>query len=210
VAVDAWGNVYVVDYFNNRVQKFDRIGNFLMMWGWGVATGADAFENCTSICQAGISGSGDGQFTGPTGVVGDATGNVYVADWGNHRIQKFSSSGTFLTAWGTYGSGDGQFDRPDRLVVDASGNVYVTDYGNDRVQQFGNAGTYLTQWGAHGSGNGQFQSPTGLAIDSSGNIYVADSAGHRIQSFGSLSDYFIGAPEWRATPREPRDHPPGS
>ena len=62
--------------------------------------------------QWGTSGSGDGQFSNPLGVTTDPAGNVYVADAGNDRIQKFTSAGTFLTKWGTDGSGDGQFDNP--------------------------------------------------------------------------------------------------
>ena len=48
----------------------------------------------------------------------------------NHRIQKFSSDGTFLATWGSYGSGNGQFYYPGGVAVDGSGNVYVADTGN--------------------------------------------------------------------------------
>ena len=66
----------------------------------------------------------------------DGSGNVYVADSGNHRIQKFSSSGGFLAKWGTKGSGDGQFNFPEGVAVDGSGNVYVTDSRKHRIQKF--------------------------------------------------------------------------
>ena len=84
----------------------------------------------------------------------DGSGNVYVVDNGNHRIQKFTSSGTYLTQWGSYGSGDGQFNYPYGVAVDASGNVYVADLYNHRIQVFTSSGTYLTQWGTQGSGPG--------------------------------------------------------
>ena len=84
----------------------------------------------------GSSGSGDGQFSSPNGVAVDSSGNVYVADVSNYRIQKFSSSGTFLTKWGSKGSGDGQFHWPDGVAVDSSGNVYVTETHNNRIQKF--------------------------------------------------------------------------
>jgi DNA-binding beta-propeller fold protein YncE len=64
----------------------------------------------------------------PTGVAVDGSGNIYVADVGNDRIQKFDSEGNSLTKWGTAGTGDGQFSRPRGLAVDAAGNVYVTDH----------------------------------------------------------------------------------
>ena len=81
-------------------------------------------------------GSGDGQFNYPYGVAVDSSGNVYVADTDNHRIQKFDSSGGFITKWGSYGSGDGQFDYPSGVAVDSSGNVYVADGWNYHVQKF--------------------------------------------------------------------------
>jgi hypothetical protein len=66
----------------------------------------------------------------------DASGNIYVADRGNHRIQKFTSTGTFLSKWGTAGSGAGQFSAPFGVAVDASGDIYVADSNNDRIQKF--------------------------------------------------------------------------
>ena len=95
----------------------------------------------------------------------DTTGNVYVADTDNHRVQKFTSTGSYLTQWGTYGTGNGQFNRPFYVSVDATGDVYVADTGNHRVQKFTSTGTYLTQWGSNGTGNGQFKSPQGVAVD---------------------------------------------
>src|SRR4030042_1741132 len=64
------------------------------------------------VTKWGSPGSGDGQFNYPAGVAVDSSGNVYVADLGNHRIQKFDSSGGFITKWGSSGSGDGQFNYP--------------------------------------------------------------------------------------------------
>ena len=69
----------------------------------------------TFLTAWGSAGSGNGQFsiyTGPWDVAVDGSGNVYVADTGNHRIQKFDANGTFLTTWGSYGSGNGQFGAP--------------------------------------------------------------------------------------------------
>lgn len=100
------------------------------------------------LLQWGTRGSGDGQFSGPAGMAVDAGGNVYVADYGNHRVQKFTLGGGYLTQWGTHGSGDAQFNGPEGVAVDASGNVYVTDTGNgathnDRIQKFTDTGVYV-------------------------------------------------------------------
>ncbi|HLF91412.1 MAG TPA: SMP-30/gluconolactonase/LRE family protein, partial [Anaerolineales bacterium] len=139
VLVDAVGNVYVADWGNNRIQKFDSGGNFQRMWGWGVDTGATTFEICTMAtlpCLAGSFGSGDGQFGRPEGVEVDTAGNVYVADSGNDRIQKFASDGLYLAQWGSNGNGDGDFNVPRSVAVYAAGYVYVADSGNDRIQKF--------------------------------------------------------------------------
>ena len=66
----------------------------------------------------------------------DSAGNVYVADNGNDRVQKFSSTGAFITEWGGSGSGDGQFSTPCGIAVDSVGSVYVTEYASNRVQKF--------------------------------------------------------------------------
>ncbi|MFH1897518.1 MAG: FlgD immunoglobulin-like domain containing protein [Candidatus Desantisbacteria bacterium] len=131
----------------------------------------------------GSSGSGDGQFSYPFGVAVDATGNVFVADTSNNRIQKFASDGRFITKWGSSGSGDGQFSGPYGVVVDASGNVFVADRSNHRIQKFASDGTFVTKWGSCGSGDGQFSYPRGVAVDASGNVFVADVSNHRIQRF---------------------------
>ncbi|MBI4287202.1 MAG: SBBP repeat-containing protein [Chloroflexi bacterium] len=147
-----------------------------------------AFGGCSGGVAApvwGSYGNGDGQFSGPYGVALDSLGSVYVADQWNHRIQKFSNSGRFLTKWGSYGSGDGQFINPHGVAVDGSGSIYVTDINNHRIQKFSSTGAFLTKWGSAGSGDGQFQLPFSVTVDSSGNIYVTDLGNHRIQKFSS-------------------------
>jgi PKD repeat protein len=106
-----------------------------------------------------------------------------VSDTFNHRIQKFTSSGTFITKWGSEGSGDGELYYPFGIAIDSSGNVYITDSHNHRIQKFSTSGAFLTKWGSYGSGDGEFNSPYGIAIGSSGNIYIVDYINHRIKVF---------------------------
>jgi DNA-binding beta-propeller fold protein YncE len=94
LSVDPAGRLYVTDRANDRVQVLDAAGNFIEAFGWGVATGAPAFEVCTATCQAGIFGSGDGQFGAPAGVGIDCRDNVYVAEQSFSRVQKFGEPGT--------------------------------------------------------------------------------------------------------------------
>jgi len=81
----------------------------------------------------------------------------------NHRIQKFTPDGQFLSKWGTFGSGDGQFNSMGGISIDANGNVYVTDgYDNHRIQKFTADGQYLRTMG---------------------DVYVTDYRNNRIQVF---------------------------
>jgi len=123
-AVAVYGNnIYVVDNGNARIQEFTSSGTYVTQWG--------------------SSGSGNGQFSffdgqfnyAPSGMAVDGSGNVYVADYNNSRIQKFNSSGTYLTQWGSSGSGNGQFNGPVGLAVYGN-NIYVADTYNNLVQVF--------------------------------------------------------------------------
>jgi len=186
VATDASGNVYVADSVNHRIQKFDSSGNFLRMWGWGVDDGSSAFQICTSSCQTGSPGSGNGQFNFPYGLAIDSSGDVYVIEVNGSRVQKFDSAGNFLDKWGSYGSGNGQFASPREIATDSSDNVFVADTYNNRIQMFDSSGNFLTKWGSSGSGNGQLGHPEGVAADSSGDVYVADTDNDRIQKFHAV------------------------
>jgi Bacterial Ig-like domain (group 3) len=196
VAVDpATGDVYVTLYDGNSVVKFDPSGNFLLTWGWGVTDGAEQLETCTASCQGGYEGTGNGEFEFPTTIAVDpSTRDVYVADTSG-RVQKFDSSGDYLTQFGSlgYGSGDGQFGNnseeiygPTGMTVDpGTGDIYAVDGGNNRVEQVGSSGNFLLTWGwgvtdgaaqletctascqagIAGDGNGQFNQPSGDALD---------------------------------------------
>ena len=95
----------------------------------------------------------------PEDVATDSSGNVYVVDFGNNRIQKFDSNGNFITKWGSEGAGDGQFKSPLGIAIDSSGNVYVADHDNHRIQKFDSNGNFITKWGSDGAGDGQFNTP---------------------------------------------------
>lgn len=132
----------------------------------------------------GTEGTGDGQFQRPYGVATDSADNVYVVEYDGARVDKFTSSGDFITNWGSSGSGAGQFTHAQDVAVGASDHVYVADTGNDRIEEFTSSGSFVRQWGGSGSEDGQFMRPSGIATDSTGNVYVADAANvGRVQKF---------------------------
>ena len=151
--------------------------------------------------------SAEWRLTGsPWGIAVDCGGNVYVAEFFKNRIETFSSTGTYITQWGSSGTGNSQFAWPKYLAVDGSNNVYVADNMNSRIQKFSASGTYITQWGTHGepgnsnwgaTGNSQFNGPTGIAVDSAGAaVYVVDSNNNRIQKFDLSGTYIT---QWGST-----------
>ena len=90
------------------------------------------------------------------GIAFDSSGNVYIADTDNDRVQVLDSAGTFVRKWGTTGSGDGQLNWPADIAVDAAGNVYVAEFfgSNARVQKFEPDGEFLDAWPIEGCCSG--------------------------------------------------------
>jgi tripartite motif-containing protein 71 len=152
----------------------------------------------------GSRGSGEGEFDRPSAVAVDRAGDVYVADGGNHRVQKFDAAGAFLFQFGGWGDGEGQFKTPAAVAVDSVGHVYVADRDNHRVQKFDAAGAFLLQFGGSGAGAGRFHQPRGLAVDSADHVYVLSTGGlERFDPVGVLraSLPLVGSPSVFAVDR---------
>ena len=107
----------------------------------------------------------------------DAAGRVWVADFGNQRVQLFGSDGSSLLAFGARGSGPGQFNDPCGIAVGPSDLVFVADTWNGRVQVFNDKGSWQREWG------GDFFGPRGIAVDAGGAVFVADTGNGRVVRF---------------------------
>jgi len=150
-------------------------------------------ENYSFLTKWGSEGSGPGQFMGQNDVVPSEEGNyIFVPDYENHRVQKFTSNGTYVIEWGSgsESSADGEFDNPHSVDVDSSGNVYVSDKDNHRIQKFSSNGTFITKWGTEGVGDGQFTHLHGITVDpSSGDVYATDTENFNVQKFDANGNF---------------------
>lgn len=172
IALDSQDRVYVVDQGNSRVQVFTSDGGFVTKWG----------EPDRARGGYGGTGNAAGKFRVPHGIAVDASGNVFVAEWGNHRVQKFAGDGTFLTKWGGRGAEDGLLSFPVGVAVDEDGNVYVADTGSARVQKYSGTGQFLMKIVKYGC------RPHDVAVGASGDIHIAEVRGRfwRIAPDGSV------------------------
>ena len=211
VAIDAGGNILVVDDWNHRIQQFSSTGKHLKTVGTegsgplqfkhpeGIAVHprthtvyvADYSNHRIQVLNSdltysssfGSEGSNNGEFKNPCGTSTDCAGNVYVADWGNHRIQVFTVGGEYLRQFGKKGRGEGELDEPFGVAVDSHNMVYVSERENNRILIFSTDGEFIKTFGSKGDGRGQFRDPRGIVIHKNGTIYVTDADNNRIQIF---------------------------
>jgi trimeric autotransporter adhesin len=208
VAFDASGNIYIADSGNSCIRMIAKITGIITT----VAGIASSYGSSTSSTFG-----GDGELATsaklsyPYGITVDASGNIYIADSGNHCIRMVTKCTGIITTVagnGTAGYGNGtagyggdgglatstSLSRPSDVAVDASGNIYIADSGHDCIRMVTKSTGIITTVAGDGSlgysgdsGDGglatsaRLSSPSGVAVDASGNIYIADTDNRRIR-----------------------------
>ena len=143
------------------------------------------------VRRFGSFGSAPGQFNDPDGITVDGSDNILVVDSRNHRVQKFTAEGEFITTVGTKGDGPLQFNYPTNIRIHPqTGNMYICDQYNHRVQIVKEDFSFVGSFGKEGNQEGDLLYPTDLAFDSIGNVYVSDTWNNRIQLF-DLDGHFL-------------------
>lgn len=206
VALDTLNNIYIVEGFNQ-----------VTGWNsWIRKVNSNTQIITTVVGNGGSNYTGDGiaataaQLCGPSGVRVDASGNIYVADYGNNRIRKINNSGIISTYagdgqdgfWDNVLADSGQLFGPNDMAFDKSGNMYIADQFNDRIRKV-DLNDSINNFAGDGSGapyrgyyygdgdialNAEFYFPSGVAIDDSGNIFIADFANNRIREINGKTD----------------------
>ena len=187
-------HVYVAERESRRISEYTAWGEFVRAFGWGVEDGSAELQVCTAVtgCQKGLTGSGPGQFgesvvdgltyAAPNGVAVDASGDVYVMDLGNRRVQKFDSEGNFILTFG----GKVNETTGGNVCTKASGDICGAGElgggpGEFSIEYWIGAGKEVT-----GDVSGDY-----LAVGPDDTVYVGDK--DRIQAFdtdGSFKSSF--------------------
>jgi len=167
--VDIAGNIYLLDSDRNTLLLYDRTG----------------------IAQRAVGGSGwlDGQFDRPSAVWARNGIDVFVADYGNHRIERFDRTLSFVSSLSTRESGnpDGRFGYPTDIAISRMGELYICDSENGRVVKVDRFNRVERAFGGFGAGKGRLNAPTRIEIGPKDAVYVLD--GTRIAVFDAFGNY---------------------
>lgn len=185
LTIDNAGNIYVTDYSNKKIRKVANDANHTV----------STIAGSTSGYQDGV--GSQAMFNAPYSIAVDSSGDLYVADQGNHKIRKISND-TNHTVSTIAGIGSGykddignqaKFSFPYGITIDSNKNLYVSDYGNHKIRKINNdtdrtVTTIAGSLAGYQNGIGtqaMFSWPTGITIDSNGNLYVSEAQNFKIR-----------------------------
>ncbi len=195
-ALDDSGNIYIAEYYNNRIRKVTKATGIISTLAGDTFSG---FKGDGMI-------SDSAWLSGPNGVAVDHAGNVYISDTYNERIRKIDAVTHIITtiAGTGYVNGNGGgyngdnikattawLNNPSNIAVDNDGNVYIADAGNNRIRKVNASDNMITTIAGTGvtGYNGdsvnvdtaQLNNPGGITLDKQGNIYFTEVNGERVR-----------------------------
>ncbi len=204
---DNAGNIYIADTTNNRIRKVSTTGNITNFAGNSGGTGGNGGDTAAATSAF---------LNGPSAVWRDGPGNTYIADTGNNRVRKVSTTGNITNfagnSGGTGGNGgdttaatSANLTGPTGVWGDNAGNIYIADTGNNRIRKVDATGIIdnfagdplatTGNTGDLGAATSAFlNAPTGVWGDNAGNIYIADTGNNRIRKVNAsgIIDNFAG------------------
>ena len=196
VAVGISGNIYITDYYNNRVRMVSNTGTITTFAG-----GGGGGDNGPAV---------GAQMLNPTGIAADISGNVYFID--NMYTVRLVSNGIITTFAGGSGIDGGDngpaisagLSFPHAVAADIHGNVYICDTGNNKIRKVSSNGIITTiagtgVWGTSGDGGAATSAELyylrGVAVDSRGNVFIADDNRVRLLTSAGIITTFAGTEE---------------
>jgi DNA-binding beta-propeller fold protein YncE len=148
----------------------------------------------------GSKGDGPGQFQTPAGISTDPNGNIYVADTGNNRIQKFDHRGNLLKFIGGFGWESEQFQRPVDICAENGLDVFVADYDNNRIERYDKDLNWITSYRNNENleDNLQFAFPQSVNISIHGDLFIVDGENNRVLKLNTFREPEIsfGGYDW--------------
>ncbi|WP_295162679.1 6-bladed beta-propeller [uncultured Brachyspira sp.] len=182
------GNLYVLDYSDSSLKKFDINGNLISTISYGKRLDVVQTSWWRKLFQFAAKVYPYERLENPRGFDIDMNGNIYIANTKKDKILKYDSNHNYITNIGVSGVDNGQLIGPSSVAADRDGNLYVSDSGNNRIAVFDIDGNFLYTFGKLGENNGEFFSPAGISVNDS-YIYVADMGNKRVQQFDLSGNY---------------------
>jgi DNA-binding beta-propeller fold protein YncE len=192
VRIDPFENLLIADTGNNRIQKFDAAGRFVMEFG--------------------ALGSSEGNLNQPTDCVENGL-RIYVVDSANERILEFDNDGRFFSVCVSSESLADRFSgfEPRKMAFSPTGYVFVSDVDADALVVLSRFWDPVSVVGGFGAGEGRFREPGGMTVDARGGVVVCDTGNDRLQVLSSTGNFMRGIPVCSGLPGcEPADVTMGS
>ena len=169
IDVDVAGNVYLLSSQENVLRLYDA-----------------AFRPMVKIGEAGWD---EGRFDRPASVWARNGVDIFVADYGNHRIQRFDRVLNFVSELSTHESDNAtqRFGYPTDVALSRLGELFIVDSENQKIVKVNSQNTVVNAFGGYGAGQGRLHTPTRLEIGPGDNIYVID--GERVVAFDAFGNF---------------------